>query len=376
MTPSRVTALAVVTLFAVAAARAGESVEIALSFEDGAKLSYDVSLELDITTTAGLREQRVSNEAKTAMKLVMDTTTRAAEGSPPEFAVTFRDLEVDQTITGPAGEIKVEIQGSEVKVEMDSITVIDTRNNKGKELAGALLAEFSFLGEEGTLVVDSRGRVAEVKGSGKFSEFLAASAGPGLFVFEAPGAAVGVGETWRAEPTEIKRLKGLDLSANPLPVETSFTLESVAEKDGRRIAKIAVKSPLRETDVSANASNEAGVERHVVVRTIVRTTTGTVLFDLDGGVVAESDLDVTIVVEMEIEHEGEKVRHRMEGTAKIATKLRPVVEEAEPKEAEPDEAEPKEEPAEGEPETPGPEAPEAGAEAAEAAEVEGGETDE
>jgi hypothetical protein len=334
MTPSRVAALAAVTLFAVSTARAGESVTIAFGFEDGAKSSYDVSLDLDIANTAGLEEQMVSNEAKTTMKLVMDTTTTAAEDSSPELAVTFRDLVVDQTITGPAGETKVEIRGGDVKVERDSRTVIDTKNGKGKELAGALLAEFSFLGEEATLVLDPKGRVAEVKGSGKLVEFLATSSGPGLFVFEAPGTAVEVGETWRAEPSEINRLKGLDLSANPLPVETSFTLESVDEKDGRSIAKIAVKSPLAEADISTNASNEVGVERHVVVRSIDRTATGTVLFDLDGGVVAESDIDVTIMVEMEIEHEGEKVRHEMEGTAKIRTKLRPVVEEAEPKEAE------------------------------------------
>ena len=86
-------------------------------------------------------------------------------------------------------------------------------------------------------------------------------------------------------------------------------------------------------------SNEAGAERYVTITSLERTATGTVLFDLEKGVVVESDLDVTIAVRMEIKEEGEDVRYDMTGTAKIATKLVPVPAAEEEAEAEPAEPE-------------------------------------
>ncbi len=322
-----------VTLALAAGVRAGEGVEIEFRFEDGAESSYDVSLDLDVTSTAELSGQKLSTSAKTVMKLVMETATRAAENAPPEVALTFSGLEVDQTIEDLSGKIRVEIRGSDVKVEKGSRYVINTEKDLGKELAGTLLAEFAFVGQEGTLVMDPSGRVAEVRGPKGFTEFLAAASGPGLFVLESPEAAVEVGETWQGAPSEIRTLKGLDLSANPLAVQTSFTLEGVEEEGESRIARITVKSPLEESDISANVLDPAGEKTHVVIRKLTRSATGVVLFDLDRGLVAESDLDVTITVEMEIEREGEKARHEVTGTAKIATKLRPVVEEDEAEEA-------------------------------------------
>ena len=181
-----------VTLALAGGVRAGESVRIGFRFEDGARSSYDVSLDLDVTNTVELAElkgQKQSSSAKTVMKLVMKTATRAAEDAPPEVAVTFTALEVDQTIEGPSGEIKVEIRGSDVKVEKDSRYVINTREDLNKELAAALLAEFAFVGRKGTLVMGPSGRVAEVKGPKGFTDFLAASSGPGIFGLEAPGGA-------------------------------------------------------------------------------------------------------------------------------------------------------------------------------------------
>jgi hypothetical protein len=345
-----VAALAAAIVLAAFGAHAGESVDISFSFADGAKSSYDVSLDLEVTTTAGTEKQKVSSSSKTSMKLLMDTVARASEGEPPQLAVTFSGLELDQTITGPAGEIRVEIRGGNVKVEKDSRTVIDTANDLGKDLAGALMAEFGFLGEEGTLVMDPSGRVAEVAGPSEFADFLAVSSGPGLFVLRAPDGPVEVAETWQPEPTEVKRLKGIDLSANPLPVKTSFTLEGVEKADGAgdegaRLARIAVRSSIdEETDISARASTEAVEERHVAIRRIAREASGVVMFDLKRGAVAESELDVELTVEMEIASEGsgedkdkdkkdEKVLHGLTGKAKIRTKLRPAVEKPEEAEA-------------------------------------------
>ena len=241
---------AVVAMLALAvaggAALAQESAQIQIRFEEGAESRYEVSLELDVTSVAGLKEQKVSTGSKTSMKLAMDTVAHAPAGEPPSLAVTFSGLELDQTIDGPAGEIKVEIRGENVKVEKRSRTLIDTSREEDAGRGSAILAEFAFVGVEGTLVMERSGRVAEVKGPRKFTDFLAASSGPGLFVLEAPEGKVAVGESWPAEPAEIRKLKGLDLSANPIIVRTSFTLEGFEEKDGRKLARIAVKAPLKE----------------------------------------------------------------------------------------------------------------------------------
>ena len=321
--PGMTAIVAVIMLVLSVTARAGESVEIKFGFEDGAKSRYDVSLDLDVTNTAEIEGQKVSNSTKTAMKLVLDLRVKeTTANAPPELAAKFSGLEVNQTLTGPSGEIKVEIRDRDVKVEKDSRYVVNTEEDLGKDLASGLLAEFGFIGEEGTLVMDRRGHVLEVKGPRKFTAFLAASSGPGLFVLEAPEGAVAAGATWESGGAEIGRLKGLDFSANPLAVKTVFALEGVEEEDGRKIAKITVISTLEETGISARASTEAVKDRYVNIEELTRTAEGTVLFDLDRGVVVESDLDVTFSVKMKIKHEDEEVGHEMTGTARVRSELR------------------------------------------------------
>jgi len=336
---------AVAALAMASAGRAVESSEIAFKFEEGRRSSYAIDIEIDLATTAERGGQKQESSARTKkLALAMDVTERAAtEGvrASPELAVTFRDLVVEQELSGVSGEITLDIRGEKVVAERDGIVIVDTEKGKGKELAGALLEQFAFIGKEGTLTLRASGRVTEVDGPDAFRSFLSPESGAGLFVLETKPGAIGVGETWKSEERRIRSFRGLDLSTNPLAFTVSYTLEEIAERDGRKVAKIKVASELaRKRGLTARATGEVLEAARVEIRKLERTAEGTVLFDIDEGRVVESDVAVTLAVEVEMTvknertKEDETVKTSVTGSGRAAMKLQPAPPEAAPVEDE------------------------------------------
>jgi len=336
----RASAAVIAALVAASAVRAAESHEIAFKFTEGEKSSYGIDIELDITTTAERGGQKQESSARTkTLALVMDVVERAAkEGvrAAPELAVTFRDLVVEQELSGAAGEITLEISGEDVVAKRGGGTIVDTKKGTGKALAKALLAEFAFVGKEGTLTLLESGRVTKVDGPEAFKSFLAPDSGAGLWVLETKPGAVAVGETWESEERKIRRFRGLDLSTNPLTVKVSYTLDGFSERDGRKVAKIKVKSDfLREKSLSATVTGESLKDARVDIRRLERTAEGTVLFDIDEGRLIESDIKVTLAVEAEMTVKNERtkrdetVKTKVTGTGHAVMKLQPAAPEVE-----------------------------------------------
>ncbi|MHC5053440.1 MAG: hypothetical protein ACYTKD_01845 [Planctomycetota bacterium] len=318
---------------------AAESHEIAFKFTEGEKSSYGIDIQLDITTTAERGGQKQESSARTKkLALVMDVVERAAkEGvrASPELAVTFRDLAVEQEISGAAGEITLEISGEDVVARRGGAVIVDTKEGKGKELAKALLAEFAFIGKEGTLTLRESGRVTKVDGPEAFRSFLAPDSGAGLWILETKPGAIAVGETWESEERRIRRFRGLDLSTNPLAVKVSYTLDGFSERDGRKVAKIKVKSDLlREKSLSATVTGEALRGARVDIRRLERKAEGTVLFDIDEGRLIESDVEVTLAVEVEmtvkneLTKRDETMKTAVTGSGRAVMKLQPAAPEA------------------------------------------------
>ncbi|MHC4250351.1 MAG: hypothetical protein ACYS9X_14580 [Planctomycetota bacterium] len=330
----RASAAVIAALALASAVGAAESHVLAFKFTDGEKLTYGIDIELDITTTAERGSQKQESSARTKkLALVMDVVERAAkEGvrAAPELAVTFRDLVVEQELSGAAGEITLEISGSDVVARRGGAVMVDTKKGKGKELAKALLAEFAFIGKEGTLTLRESGRVTKVDGPEAFRSFLAPDSGAGLWVLETKLGAVAVGETWESEERRIRRFHGLDLSTNPLAVKVSYTLEEFSERDGRKVAKIKVRSDLlREKSLSATVTGEALKDARVDIRRLERKAEGTVLFDIDEGRLIESDMKVTLAVEAEmtvkneLTKRDETVKTKVTGAGHSVMKLQP-----------------------------------------------------
>ncbi len=330
----RAPAAAITALAIASAVGAAESHVLAYKFTEGEKSTYAIDIELDITTTAEQGGQKQVSTARTKkLGLAMDVVERAAkEGvrAAPELGVTFRDLVVEQELSGAAGDVTLEITGSEVVAKRDGSTIIDTKAGKNKELAAALLAEFAFVGKEGTLTVRESGRVTKVDGPDAFKAFLAADSGSGLWVLETKPSSVAPGETWAAEGRRIMKFRGLDLSTNPITVNVSYTLEAFAEQDGRKVAKIKVKSDLASRrDMTGNVTGEALKDARVDIRKLERTAEGTVLFDIDEGRVIESDVSVTLAVEVEMTvkdkrtKKDEVVKTKVEGSGRAVMKLQP-----------------------------------------------------
>jgi len=340
---------AVAALAMASAGRAVESSEIAFKFEEGRRSSYAIDIEIDLATTAERDGQKQESAARTKkLALAMDVTERAAtEGvrASPELAVTFRDLVVEQELSGVSGKITLDIRGEKVVAERDGVVIVDTEKGKGKELAGALLEQFAFIGKEGTLTLRESGRVTEVKGPDAFRSFLSPESGAGLFVLETKPGAIGVGETWKSEERRIRSFRGLDLSTNPLAFTVSYTLEELAEQDGRKVAKIKVASELaRKRGLTARITGEAlDGEARVEIRKLERTAEGSVLFDIDEGRLVESDIKVTLAVEVEMTVKNERtkkdetVKTSVTGSGRATMRLRPAPPEAETVE---DEAQP------------------------------------
>ena len=303
----------VAALVAASAVGAGESHELAYKFEEGRKSSYAIDIELHVATTAEQGGQKQESSARTKkLGLVMDVVEREAkEGARalPELAVTFRDLVVEQELSGPTGDIALNIRGSEVVATRNGVPIVDTKNDKGTDLAGGLLAEFAFLGKEGTLTVRESGFVTKIDGPEAFRSFLSSDSGAGLWILETKPGAVAAGETWESEERRIKRFRGLDLSTNPLTVKVSYTLEEFSERDGRKVAKIKVRSDLlRERSLSATVTGEALKSTRVDIQRLERTAEGTVLFDVTEGRLIESDMKVTLVVEIEMRIKNESTK--------------------------------------------------------------------
>jgi len=318
-----------------AGARAGEAHRLRHSFTEGARSTYALHVESDLSTKAEQGERKQESSRKTTLNLVMGVVEhepKAGARAKPTLGVTFRDLKVDQKLTGPAGDIDVAIESGEVTVKRGGMVVIDTKEGKGKDLAKRLLKEFAFLGKEGTLTIDSSGRVSGVAGPEQFKSFLAADTRAGVWVLETGAESVRAGESWESAERKIERFRGLDLSKNPLTVRLRYTLKEVAEKGGRKIATIAVKSASA-TDVtkgiSASVSNQSLSRVPVDIARFERTVEGTVEFDVDAGRVVKSDLDIKLNVEVEMKvwnenkKEDEVVKTKISGTATTSAELRP-----------------------------------------------------
>jgi hypothetical protein len=252
----------------------------------------------------------------------MDTVEQTPESKPVDLKVTFRDLALTQDIKGPAGSIKLEVSGKKVKVTRDRTTVVDTEKKVGADLAPGLLKEFAFVGVEGTLTLDERGNVTSVAGPDDFKRFVAADAGPGLFVLETPTASLNVGESWKSTERSITSLRGIDLSGDPIEFQTTFTLKSVDTEGDARIALIAVKSELEMTDgISGKAKGGALGGKSILIPELKRKVTGTVRFDLEKGVAVATELSVELSVRIEVGSGEDKVSSTLDGDAKISLKL-------------------------------------------------------
>ncbi len=325
----------VLAALATVGARAGEAHRLRHRFTEGARSTYALHVEYDLSTTAeqGERKQESSRDAKLDLVMeVVEHERKAGARAKPTLGVTFRDLKVDQKLTGPAGDIDIAIESGEVTMKRGGMVVIDTKEGKGKDFAKRLLKEFAFLGKEGTLTVDSSGRVSAVDGPEELKSFLAADTRAGVWVLETGTEPVRAGESWESAERKIARLRGLDLSKNPLTARLRYTLTEVVEEGGRKIARIAVKS-VSATNVtkgiSARVSNQSLSRVPVDIVRFERTVEGTVEFDLDAGRVVRSDLKIKLDVEVEMKvwdettKKEEVVKTKISGTATTRAELRP-----------------------------------------------------
>ena len=329
-------AMVLVALATVCAgASAGEALRLRHRFTEGARSTYALHVEFDLTTTAEQGERKQESSRETTLELVMEVVEhepKAGSRAKPTLGVTFRDLKVDQKLTGPAGDIDVAIDAGEVTVKRGGMVVIDTKKGKGKDLAKRLLKEFAFLGKEGTLTVEASGRVSAVAGPEEFKSFLAADTRAGVWVLETGTEPVKVTESWASAERKIERFRGLDLSDNPLTVRLHYTLKEVVEEGDRKIARIAVKSASATNvtkGISARVSNQSLSRVSVDIARFERTVEGTVEFDVDAGRVVRSELKIKLNVEVEMKVWDEKtkkdevVKTKISGTATTRAELRP-----------------------------------------------------
>ena len=182
-----------------AASSATEKAEIAFKFENERKSAFDLSFDLDVTAGALKSGRREESKTTTNMSMTMNVTESVTEDGGAKLAVTFEGLKLTQKITSPAGELNVEVDGNDVVVKRGSASLIDTKKNVGKDLAAGLLAQFAFVGKEGTLSVGKGGELAGVEGPDEFTRFMTADLKSGLFVLRAPAEAIGEGESWSVE---------------------------------------------------------------------------------------------------------------------------------------------------------------------------------
>lgn len=315
------------------AAHSAERYSIVYKF-DGEKgpVSYDVSVDMKTESTASFGKRREESTTHTVLRFTMELKNKGAgEGGGCAHAVSFKDVTADQEITGPSGEVKVRFSKGNLLVTKGGEVVVDTGKGKGTSLAAALMREFAFLGSEGTVELDPDGRITKVSGSKEFEAFLAGeTAGTGLFPLVCPRDKKKVGESWTAGPFRVASLKGLDLSANPLPVEITYKLEGVEEADGGRRAEVSLRADLSRRDLSATARSEALGEQEVTVAGLERKAKGTVHFDLERGRVRETSLEAELSVRTEMDFEGKTVTTTFTGRAKVETKLSGAPEAKEP----------------------------------------------
>lgn len=304
------------------AAFAAENTELSFQYRDGEKSVYDLTISLDVTTSAMRQGRKEMSQTNTTMSLAMDVVDHMAEGEAATLGVTFHDLKLDQKITAPAGSIEVGVDGADVTVKRGGSPVIDTKNKVGADLAVALLGQFAFLDKEGTITPDADGGIGSISGPDEFKRFMTADLKSGLFLLSMPTAPVAETETWETQRT-ISSLRGLDFSASPIAVKTAFTLKSVTEKEGKKIATIAVESNVVETEnLSAKGTGGAFDGQTILIPEVKRTATGIVLFDVTRGTVVESNLSVDLNVKIKVAVEGEDVETAFSGTGTVKSKLR------------------------------------------------------
>ncbi len=310
-------------------ARAGDACELRYKFEEGAEAVYDLAIELDISTTAGQETQKQESFARTELGISMNVVEHApADEAPATLDVTFDDLKLDQTLDGPAGKVSLAIDEGEVKHERDGVEVIDTKAGKGKDKAGLFLREFAFIGEKGTLTVKPNGRVSAVDGPPEFMAFLRADTPAGLWPLETTKRGLRPGDTWKSVERTINRLRGLDISANRVIVRLGYTLTAIEERDGRKIAIVAVKSETIERDLSGRLSGESiRSPMSITIPRFERRAEGTVEFDVERGRGVASDIKVTLKVDTEMKigegDDAETVGMKTTGTARVRVKLVP-----------------------------------------------------
>jgi len=303
-----------------ATTRAADKTELAFTFENERKSAYDLSVNLEVTAGALKDGRREESKTTTDMTMTMNVTENVPEEGATNLAVTFDELKLTQKIAAPAGEINVEVAGTDVVVKRGGTALIDTKKNVGKDLAGGLLAQFAFVGKEGTLTVGKAGALSGVDGPDEFTRFMDADLKSGLFVLRTPVEAIGVGESWNVE-RQISKLRGLDLGNSPITTKTTFKLEGVEVVNDKKIATVSVKSELADNlDLTAKGVGGAFDGQTVQIEEVERGATGTIEFNVDDGFVVSSTLDVNLKVKVTVTVDKQEVTTTLSGTAKMEAK--------------------------------------------------------
>jgi hypothetical protein len=197
-------------------------------------------------------------------------------------------------ISGPGGNVVMELEDREVMGTVGGEVFIDTRNDIGESAARSFMQELTGLYLSGKFTIDETGDVGTYIGDPPFVEFWEANqeGQVGFFGIIFPGKPVAIGETWQEDMT-VAKIGDIQLEEPGLNVTTRFT----REEDEGDIAQFRVDSPFRESNLIGMM--DQGVESVMLnIDNFKRDASGLIRFDAERGVLLSSHVTADANAEM------------------------------------------------------------------------------
>jgi hypothetical protein len=273
----------------------------------GMKMRIDMQDEVNnkTTTTTELRYQ---------FKL---TPLRASEDEITTMRLEPLDLEGYFDIFSPVGHIALFFRGSEIKGTVNGVPIIDTEKGIGVAEAEEFKKKILPFHLNGEIDIDSKGYVKGLRGDSPFVEFWkeVVDQHKSLFSIVFPDRAIAIGDTWTETITR-KKLGEIELVGKELRCTVTFTRLPDITTQRKRLAVFSLSASCSAEGLTGLMEHEGEIIR-VHISHLDLTTSGTIHFDKDKGILIDETMKEIAVMNISMQNQVTKMSLSTESTINL-----------------------------------------------------------
>jgi hypothetical protein len=312
---------------------------IQFKYPAGKPLTYAMTIQAKTTMDMKVGGETVKTKTDFAIRCKLKLTPKAQK-SPgvTTCALSTSDVEQDVDTTNPAGNTVIKLRGAHTTVTLNGNVIVDTEKDIGTAQAKEFRKDLAPLYLTGELDLDSRGRVGDIRGEPAFVDFWkeANDASVGFFGIVFPEGPVAEGGSWKEEVV-VRKMGEIVLEKEGMRSTVTFTRQPDTTSPPSRlplgkgkgegpasrfIAMVKLSAPFDQKDLVGYLS-QAGQKTRLDIPTFRRKVLGTIRFDLQQGVLIDSDTKIDADAAMNASVQGQQLNMDTKIEVAVGLKLAP-----------------------------------------------------